>query len=109
MGPKQSVPHPGPAEPVFPGPKEAVLDTQTDPAASTAAMPHILGLFKAISRLPDSQLDVMVLRHLCGFDDERASSLLGVPLATVRADERRAMRHLDSALTLPPDTEGPLT
>ncbi|RZD92242.1 sigma-70 family RNA polymerase sigma factor [Streptomyces albidoflavus] len=86
-----------------------LLQTHTDPAASTAAMPHILGLFKAISRLPDSQLDVMVLRHLCGFDAERTSALLGVPLATVRADERRAMRHLDSALTLPPDTEGPLT
>lgn len=68
-----------------------------------------LELYKAISKLPPAQLDVMVLRYLCGASEERTSHLLGVPLAVVRSDERHAHRFLHSAITLPPETEGPVT
>ncbi|MFD6329220.1 sigma-70 family RNA polymerase sigma factor [Streptomyces niveus] len=85
------------------------LQTQISPSAGAARMTRLVELFRAISRLPVTQLDTMVLLHLCGFTAERASGLLGVPLAAVRADERRAMRHLESAVTLKPDTEGPIT
>ncbi|MFE1444403.1 sigma factor-like helix-turn-helix DNA-binding protein [Streptomyces sp. NPDC058739] len=64
-----------------------------------------LELFQAISRLPDHQLDVMVLRRLCGFTTEKVSALLGTSLATVRSDERHATRFLESVLC-PPPTEG---
>ncbi|NYS17258.1 sigma-70 family RNA polymerase sigma factor [Streptomyces sp. SJ1-7] len=80
------------------------LHTQAAPAAGPAQMTRIVTLFKTISKLPAPQLDVMVLLHLCGFSPEKASSLLGVPLASVRADERRAVRYLETVF--PPDTEG---
>ncbi|MER5437119.1 sigma-70 family RNA polymerase sigma factor [Streptomyces sp. NPDC002790] len=59
-------------------------------------------LFRAMSRLPDSQLDVMVLRALGGLSEEAVSSLLGVPLAGVRSDERYAIQVLASILCCPP-------
>jgi DNA-directed RNA polymerase specialized sigma24 family protein len=65
-----------------------------------------LQLFKAMSRLPDNQLDVMVLRRLCGISPENVSALLGVPLATVRSDERHAVHFLKSVICPPPETEG---
>ncbi|WP_269859647.1 sigma-70 family RNA polymerase sigma factor [Streptomyces sp. RPT161] len=65
-----------------------------------------LELFKAMSRLPDQQLDVMVLRRLCGASPEQASDLLGVPLVTVQSDERHAVHFLESVLCPPPETEG---
>ncbi|MFI7236942.1 sigma-70 family RNA polymerase sigma factor [Streptomyces cyaneofuscatus] len=83
----------------------AVHTQNAAPEADTARMTRIVALFKAISKLPAPQLDVMVLLHLCGLSPEKASSLLGVPLATVRADERRAVRYLETIF--PPDTEGP--
>ena len=64
-------------------------------------------LFRAMSRLPGHQLDVVVLRSLGGMAEEVVSDLLGVPLATVRSDERHATRFLDSILCCPPpDPEG---
>ncbi|MFI1840002.1 RNA polymerase sigma factor [Streptomyces olivaceoviridis] len=94
--------------------EDAVFDTvalrgHRSAAGRTAQLTESLELFKAISRLPDAQLDVMVLRYLCGATDEQASHLLGVPLAAVRSDERHAYRFLKSAVTLPPETEGPAT
>lgn len=61
-------------------------------------------LFNAMSRLPDHQLDVMVLRRLRGHCEEQTSALLGVSRATVRSDERHATRFLESILC-PPETE----
>ncbi|MFD3775165.1 sigma-70 family RNA polymerase sigma factor [Streptomyces sp. NPDC058612] len=64
-----------------------------------------LELFTAISRLPTAQLDVMVLRHLCGFQPKQVSDLLGIPLASVRSDERHAGRFLNETIELPPQPE----
>ncbi|MET7715458.1 sigma-70 family RNA polymerase sigma factor [Streptomyces sp. NPDC005407] len=65
-----------------------------------------LQLFKAMSRLPDQQLDIMVLRRLYGIGPEHASALLGVPLATIRSGERHAAHFLESIICPPPETEG---
>lgn len=93
--------------------EEAVFDTvvlrMISPSDNAAQLTESVELFTAISKLPAGQLDVMVLRHLCGFSAEKASSLLGVPLSTVRAGERLAARYLESAVSLPSDTEGPTT
>ncbi|MGW1563357.1 RNA polymerase sigma factor [Streptomyces sp. NPDC002144] len=64
-----------------------------------------LELFTAMSRLPDQQLDIMVLRRLCGITDEDVATLLGLPLATVRSDDRHAVHFLESVLCPQPDTE----
>ncbi len=69
-------------------------------------MAESLQLFKAMSRLPDQQLDVMVLRRLYGICPEGVSTLLGVPLATVRSGERHAAYFLESVICPPPETEG---
>ncbi|GAA4694261.1 sigma-70 family RNA polymerase sigma factor [Streptomyces sp. NPDC057702] len=91
---------------------EAAFDTvalreQTTLEAQAAQLAESLELFAAISRLPDAQLDVMVLRRLCGFSPETTSNLLGVSLATVRSDERHAIRFLDDTIELPPHPEEP--
>ncbi|MFQ6144620.1 sigma-70 family RNA polymerase sigma factor [Streptomyces seoulensis] len=78
-------------------------DTAQDQAAQLA---ESLELFAAISRLPDAQLDVMVLRYMCGFPPQKVSDLLGVPLAAVRSCERHAHRFLDDTIE-PSATEGP--
>ncbi|MFF8592310.1 RNA polymerase sigma factor [Streptomyces sp. NPDC015220] len=82
------------------------LQSLTGPTARMNQMTESMHLFKAMSRLPDHQLDVMVLRRLCGHDAEDVSDLLGVPLATVRSDERHAVHFLESVICPPPETEG---
>ncbi|KPH99869.1 sigma factor-like helix-turn-helix DNA-binding protein [Streptomyces sp. NPDC086989] len=82
------------------------LRTMTDVAAGMAQMAESLELFKAISRLPEVPLDVVVLRSLCGFTPEETSGLLGLSKPTVQSSERYAERFLDNIFN-PPDTEGP--
>ncbi|MDX2819229.1 sigma-70 family RNA polymerase sigma factor [Streptomyces sp. PA03-5A] len=82
------------------------LQTLADTADRLNQIAESLELFSAMSRMPDHQLDVMVLRHLCGLPPEDASALLGVPLATVQSDERHAVHFLESVICPPSDTEG---
>ncbi|MFE2671052.1 sigma-70 RNA polymerase sigma factor region 4 domain-containing protein [Streptomyces mirabilis] len=83
-----------------------VLQSLTKPAHHMNQVAESLELFTAMSRLPANQLDVMVLRRLCGFLPETTSALLGTSLATVRSDERHATRFLESVLRPPLPTEG---
>ncbi|MFJ2509870.1 sigma-70 family RNA polymerase sigma factor [Streptomyces griseoviridis] len=82
-----------------------VLHRLTEPGELMNQVAESLELFKAMSRLPDNQLDVMVLRHQCGFSVDRVSALLGVPPATVRSDERHAVHYLESVIPPPPEAE----
>ncbi|MFG2331703.1 sigma-70 family RNA polymerase sigma factor [Streptomyces sp. NPDC048604] len=74
------------------------LREQPSPEGEMAQLAETLELFAAISRLPDAQLDVMVLRRLCGFTAEKVSDLLGIPLAAVRSNERHAERFLEDTI-----------
>ncbi|UQW99147.1 sigma-70 family RNA polymerase sigma factor [Streptomyces sp. RerS4] len=76
------------------------------PEEQPTRLAESLELFTAISKLPDAQLDVMVLRHLCGLQPKQVSDLLGIPLAAVRSDERHANRFLDDTIELPPRSGG---
>ncbi|MEU7337337.1 sigma-70 family RNA polymerase sigma factor [Streptomyces sp. NPDC007074] len=82
------------------------LQSLTEPADHINQVAESLELFTAMSRLPAHQLDVMVLRRLCGFLPDAVSALLGTSLATVRSDERHATRFLESVLCPPHPTEG---
>ncbi|MEU7489597.1 sigma-70 family RNA polymerase sigma factor [Streptomyces sp. NPDC042319] len=82
------------------------LQSQTTVTDHMNQLAESLELFTAMSRLPDHRLDVMVLRRLCGFTPEEASTVLGVPLAAVQSDERHAVRFLESVLCPPSETEG---
>lgn len=63
-------------------------------------------LFKVLSRLPDQQLDVMVLRHLRGMPPSTVADVLGVPIASVRSDERHARHVVEAVLGTESDPEG---
>ncbi|MGQ4431319.1 MULTISPECIES: sigma factor-like helix-turn-helix DNA-binding protein [unclassified Streptomyces] len=81
------------------------LSRPEDVEAAVEQLTETQTLFRAMSRLPGHQLDVVVLRSLGGMAEEEVSSLLGVPLATVRSDERHATRFLDSTLCNCPPTD----
>ncbi|MGW3028285.1 sigma factor-like helix-turn-helix DNA-binding protein [Streptomyces sp. NPDC001221] len=83
-----------------------ILQSLAEATERLNQMAESLELFTAMSRLPDLQLDVMVLRRLCGFTTDSASALLGVPLAAVQSDERHAVHFLESVLCPPSETEG---
>lgn len=76
-----------------------VLGATTDGAARFGQIEETMGLFKALSRLPDHQLDVMVLKYLRGMDDTAVADVLGVPLASVRSAYRYAKQSLAETLS----------
>ncbi|WP_024753738.1 hypothetical protein, partial [Mycobacterium tuberculosis] len=81
------------------------LHNLTDPADYANELTETLELFTAISRLPDRQLDVIVLRRLVRLHPPKPPPpSLGTSLATIRSDERHATRFLDSVIP-PPSTE----
>ncbi|ARF54185.1 RNA polymerase sigma factor [Streptomyces gilvosporeus] len=57
-----------------------------------------LGLYAAIARLPERQCDVIVLRHVIGYNDAQIGGLLGVDEVTVRSYASRGRRRLAAAL-----------
>ncbi|MEV7422509.1 MULTISPECIES: RNA polymerase sigma factor [unclassified Streptomyces] len=59
-----------------------------------------IGLYAAISRLPERQYDVIVLRYVLRIPDEVVAEYLGVELATVRSHVRHARRRLAKDLGL---------
>jgi RNA polymerase sigma factor (sigma-70 family) len=60
-----------------------------------ALMEESLGLYTAISQLPERQYDVIVLRYVLGYPDDRVAFLLGITQSTVRSHVRFAKRHLE--------------
>lgn len=71
-----------------------VLGTTHDEAERFAQIEESMALFKSMSRLPDQQLDVMVLRYLRGMDEPAVADVLGIPLASVRSADRYATQSL---------------
>lgn len=75
------------------------LSLISDTAARFAQVEESMILFRAMSQLPDHQLDVMVLQHLCGLTSEAAADVLGVPIASVRSAARHARHSLAPLFT----------
>lgn len=82
------------------------LDNATGLAAFRQAE-QTVAFFRAVGRLPDVQLDVIVLRHLRGMDITPVADLLGVTPAFVVSTERHAKRSLATRLNLRAHPEGP--
>jgi DNA-directed RNA polymerase specialized sigma24 family protein len=74
--------------------------TTGDLAARRRQLEESLALHEAISDLPDAQMDVTILLHLCGLDVPTAADVLGVPPTIVRSDSQHAKRALTSKLAL---------
>lgn len=81
------------------------LHRLNDGAERIDQLEESLQVFKAMSRLPAHQLDVMVLRRLYGLSEETTSARLGVPLASVQSDERHATHFLETLLCPPTEPE----
>ncbi|MFD3546745.1 helix-turn-helix domain-containing protein [Streptomyces sp. NPDC058655] len=75
--------------------------------AAVAQVEQTLALFRAVSRLPDVQLDVIVLRYLRGMETTDVADMLGISPALVTSSERHARRSLTTRLDLPEHPEGP--
>ncbi|MDN3270081.1 sigma-70 family RNA polymerase sigma factor [Streptomyces sp. MA15] len=57
-------------------------------------MESSLGLYAAIARLPERQMDVIVMRFILGYDVTRVADILGVSVGTVRSHIHAARRRL---------------
>lgn len=77
-----------------------------DFAARFAQIGESMTLFDAISRLPHNQLDVIVLRYLCGMDEASTANVLGVLPAIAHAFDRHAHATLRAARPLRDDPPG---
>lgn len=60
-----------------------------------------IGLYAAISTLPERQYDVTMLRFLLGMDEAEVAEYLGIDAATVRSHIRHARRSLAKQLHIP--------
>ncbi|SNX88699.1 DNA-directed RNA polymerase specialized sigma24 family protein [Streptomyces sp. TLI_55] len=74
------------------------LSHLTDDDARFRQIAESLALFRAISRLPAPQLDVMVLTHLLGLDHAAVADVLGTPIAAVHSTDRYARKSLTTVL-----------
>jgi RNA polymerase sigma-70 factor, ECF subfamily len=63
-----------------------------------ASLLELRELLAEISRLPEGQRSVLVLRELIEFDVEETSRLLGVSPGTVKSQRHDALRNLHSQL-----------
>ncbi|MEU8551650.1 RNA polymerase sigma factor [Streptomyces roseoverticillatus] len=66
-----------------------------------------LGLYAAITRLPDRQFDVVVLRYVLGYPVHRVAGIMGISPATVRSHVRGARRRLARDLEIAWTPEAP--
>jgi RNA polymerase sigma-70 factor (ECF subfamily) len=62
-----------------------------------------IGVFTAISRLPDRQYLAFVLRHVLGCETEEIARVMGVSEATVNTTVFHARRRLAAELNMPLD------
>jgi RNA polymerase sigma-70 factor (ECF subfamily) len=66
-----------------------------------AVISQEIGLYAAISHLPERRYDVVVLRFLLGMTDEEVAEHLGIDRATVHSHIRHARRSLAKELHIP--------
>jgi DNA-directed RNA polymerase specialized sigma24 family protein len=84
--------------------RAAAFSTQdarnADPGSGFAEIGYMLDLFDAIACLPHDQMDVAVLRYLCGVDPDTVPDVLGLNPAIARAIDHHARAALEGLLHL---------
>jgi RNA polymerase sigma-70 factor (ECF subfamily) len=78
----------------------APLDLADDVAAGVDAGQRWRLVAEALGRLPQGELDVLVLGAWEGLDDGDIARSLGLPVGTVRSRRHRARRHLRELIEL---------
>ncbi|MFI6287601.1 RNA polymerase sigma factor [Streptomyces sp. NPDC051018] len=77
-----------------------VLDGSCD---GFSVLSEEIGLYSAISELPERQQDVVVLRYVLSCTEDETAGLLGIGTATVRSHVRHARGGLARRLGIPLD------
>ncbi|GAA2500488.1 hypothetical protein GCM10010406_41240 [Streptomyces thermolineatus] len=98
------------------GRQQAMVETATFDSVLRAGRRRMadlesgLGLYAAIARLPERQSDIVILRHVLGWETKAIADLMGIELASVRSHLRMARNRLarDLNLRLDHDDEGAL-
>ncbi|MEU7429248.1 sigma-70 family RNA polymerase sigma factor [Streptomyces sp. NPDC040750] len=62
------------------------------------ALTELIDLFDAINRLPDDQMDLAILRYLCGMPTDRSAHLLGITPALAHAVDHHARVTVEALL-----------
>jgi RNA polymerase sigma-70 factor (ECF subfamily) len=83
------------------------LDLADDVAAEVDAEQRWRVVADALSRLPQAELDVLVLHVWEQLDDEDIATSLGIPTGTVRSRRHRARRHLHELIDVIASKEKP--
>ncbi|MEU2516456.1 RNA polymerase sigma factor [Streptomyces syringium] len=73
--------------------------------ARMGVLESALGLYAAITRLPDRQYDVVVMHFVLGYPVRRVAGIMGLSPATVRSHVRGARRRLARDLRIDWATE----
>ncbi|MEU6540730.1 sigma-70 family RNA polymerase sigma factor [Streptomyces sp. NPDC047000] len=84
--------------------RAAVFSTQeahTGPSGRLAVPTDLVDLFDAIGRLPNDQMDIAVLHHLCGMALEDIPAVIGLSEALTHAIEHHARAALEGMVHHP--------
>ncbi|MEV5976463.1 XRE family transcriptional regulator [Streptomyces sp. NPDC052114] len=71
-----------------------------DPEARLAEIAEMADFFDALARLPENQLDVAVLRYLCGRNASEVPGIVGLSPAMTRTTDHHARGALEGAYPL---------
>ncbi|WP_060887510.1 RNA polymerase sigma factor [Streptomyces caniscabiei] len=77
---------------------DAVRATLWGMRSELAAADSPLGLYTAISALPERQFDVVILHYVMGYTCDRIADIMGITVCTVRSHRRKAHNHLAAKL-----------
>ncbi|WP_228022878.1 XRE family transcriptional regulator [Streptomyces acidicola] len=69
-----------------------------DPETGFTGLSDLINLFDAIARLPHREMDVTVLRYLCGMNPDTIPDILGLTPAIAHAIDHHARAALESML-----------
>lgn len=73
---------------------DRVVRTLASSSEKFGLMEESLGLYSAMLELPERQYDVIVLRYVLGYPDQRTGSLLGMDPQTIQSHIRFAKQKL---------------
>ncbi|MGW7369477.1 RNA polymerase sigma factor [Streptomyces sp. NPDC054841] len=68
--------------------------------AQVDELEHSIGLYRAMTHLPERQFDVVLLRYALGYTTKHTASVMGITPATVRTLRCSAKRRLAAELDL---------
>ncbi|MFB7091528.1 RNA polymerase sigma factor, partial [Streptomyces sp. NPDC056296] len=72
--------------------------TRVQDSGSRPAIDSPLGLYTAITALPERQFDVIILQYVLGYPCKQAANIMGITAATARTHRRLARKRIATKL-----------